>query len=314
MAIKINWQDLLKRYINWQEIVRVYKNGGQIRPETVPPVSPLLCFTAEEANSTITLHISVGYPSVWFEKSYDGISWSQWNLNSPITLNNIWDKVYIRNASETPTILSTDNYHYYFTMTWLIWASWDINYLLCKYSTNTLTYVYCYQGLFMDCISLTTPPLLPSVELLRGCYFQMFQGCTSLRDAPHLPATVLPDYCYQWMLSNCSSLTNIWSLNITNIWYRSCYGMFLNCSSLAQLVSLPATSLSSGCYGTMFRNCPLIKLSETQTWEYQTPYRIPTSLTGTEDGSLYNMFDGTWWTFTGTPSINTTYYTSNQVI
>lgn len=37
MAIKINWQDLLKRFINWQEIVRVYKNGGQIRPETVPP-------------------------------------------------------------------------------------------------------------------------------------------------------------------------------------------------------------------------------------------------------------------------------------
>lgn len=37
MAIKINWQDLLKRFINWQEIVRVYKNGWQIRPETVPP-------------------------------------------------------------------------------------------------------------------------------------------------------------------------------------------------------------------------------------------------------------------------------------
>ena len=42
MAIKINWQDLLKRFINWQELVRVYKNGGQIRPETVPPTPPFI--------------------------------------------------------------------------------------------------------------------------------------------------------------------------------------------------------------------------------------------------------------------------------
>jgi hypothetical protein len=26
------------------------------------------------------------------------------------------------------------------------------------------------------------------------------------------------------------------------------------------------------------------------------------------------MFSSTWWTFTGTPSINTTYYTSNTLV
>ena len=55
MAIKIDWQDLLKRYINWQEIVRVYKNGGEIRPNTVPPTPPVfdnyLCFTANTSGS-----------------------------------------------------------------------------------------------------------------------------------------------------------------------------------------------------------------------------------------------------------------------
>lgn len=37
MAIKIDGQDLLKKFIGWQEIVRIYKNGGEIRPNTVPP-------------------------------------------------------------------------------------------------------------------------------------------------------------------------------------------------------------------------------------------------------------------------------------
>ena len=37
MAIKINNQDLQARYINWNSIAKVMLNGGQIRPETVPP-------------------------------------------------------------------------------------------------------------------------------------------------------------------------------------------------------------------------------------------------------------------------------------
>jgi hypothetical protein len=65
----------------------------------------------------------------------------------------------------------------------------------------------------------------------------------------------------------------------------------------------------------MFRNCSKIKLSTTQTWEYQTEYRIPTTWTWTSwSSSLSNMFTSTWWTFTWTPSINTTYYTSNTVV
>ena len=65
----------------------------------------------------------------------------------------------------------------------------------------------------------------------------------------------------------------------------------------------------------MFYGCRLIKLSTTQTGEYQTPYRIPKSGTGTTaTGALTEMFANTGGTFTGTPSINTTYYTSNTVV
>lgn len=65
----------------------------------------------------------------------------------------------------------------------------------------------------------------------------------------------------------------------------------------------------------MFSGCTNIKLSTTKTGEYQTAYRIPISGTGmTTTDTLTSMFTGTGGTFTGTPEINTTYYTSNTVV
>ena len=65
----------------------------------------------------------------------------------------------------------------------------------------------------------------------------------------------------------------------------------------------------------MFKGCTNIKLSETQTGEYQTAYRMPPSGTGTTAANAFKeMFDSTGGTFTGTPVINTTYYTSNNIV
>ena len=117
------------------------------------------------------------------------------------------------------------------------------------------------------------------------CYSSMFAGCTSLTTTPSLPATTLAKYCYT--------------------------GMFDGCTALTTAPALPATTLAVGCYRNMFRDCSLIKLSATQTGEYQTAYRIPTSGTGTTaNKALDAMFANTGGTFTGTPSINTTYYLS----
>lgn len=91
--------------------------------------------------------------------------------------------------------------------------------------------------------------------------------------------------------------------------------MFSGCSNLEALPALPATTMKNYCYRDMFRNCSKIKLSSTQTWDYQTKYRIPTSWTGSTATSWNsNMFSNTWGTFTSNPSINTTYYTSNTVV
>lgn len=107
---------------------------------------------------------------------------------------------------------------------------------------------------------------------------------------PRLPATTLGSWCY--------------------------WDMFLGCRELEALPELPATTLHWGCYWDMFRTCSKIKLSTIQTWEYQTPYRIPITWTGVDlDGdSTFGMFDLTWGTFTWTPNVNQTYYTSNTII
>jgi hypothetical protein len=66
----------------------------------------------------------------------------------------------------------------------------------------------------------------------------------------------------------------------------------------------------------MFSGCSSIKLSTTKTGEYVNKYRIPSgTATGvTATNALGSMFKNTGGTFTGTPTINTTYYTSNEIV
>jgi len=172
-----------------------------------------------------------------------------------------------------------------------------------------------YREMFRGCTSLTTAPELPATTLAERCYESMFYGCTSLTTAPALPATTLTSNCYFYMFDGCTSLTTAPALPATTL-TDNCYSsMFYGCTSLTTAPALPATTLAYHCYYYMFYGCTLIKLSLTQTGEYQTPYRIPSSGTGTTGtDSLNYMFGNTGGTFTGTPTINATYYTSNTVI
>lgn len=200
---------------------------------------------------------------------------------------------------------------------------------------------YCYYQLFYNCTSLTTAPELPATTLADNCYGWMFYNCTSLTLAPELPATTLADQCYEYMFGNCTSLTSSPELPATTLaglcysnmfsgctslttapslpattLAHNCYAkMFYNCTSLVAVPELPATTLANYCYDNMFYGCSLIKLSTTKTDEYQTAYRIPALGTGiTAKYAIINMFASTGGTFTGTPEINTTYYTSNTVV
>lgn len=121
------------------------------------------------------------------------------------------------------------------------------------------------------------------------CFVDLFNGCTALTSCPTLNATTLSNYCY--------------------------YQLFYNCNNLETLPRLPATTIPDWPYQSIFKWCSKIKISSTQTWAYQTPYRIPIEWTWTA-GSYWNdsMFYGTWWTFQSNPSLNTTYYTSNTLV
>ena len=117
----------------------------------------------------------------------------------------------------------------------------------------------------------------------------MFYGCTSLIIAPALPATTLSICCYTYM--------------------------FYGCTSLVTAPALPATTLANYCYYRIFYGCSNLKLSTTMTGIYDTAYRIPTIGTGTTaTDTLFEMFILTGGTFTGTPTINTTYYTENTPV
>ena len=281
------WTSEIKNIYVWTTPVKeVYVGTTKIRPTT----PPYLCFTANTAGSTVQLTKTWSPTSVTLETSTDGINWTSYYPNWTRTLSNIWDKVYFRNTSETTTGFSTNTSNYYkFVMTWSIAASWDTTSLINKNLTDTLSWGYCFLLLFHNCTSLTSAPELPATTITNNCYYSMFNWCTNLTTAPKLPATTLVQYCYS--------------------------SMFSDCSNLEILPKLPATTLKNYCYSNMFKWCSKIKLNTTQTWEYQTPYRIPTTWTGaTATGALGNMFRATWWTFTSDPTINTTYYTSNTLI
>ena len=175
--------------------------------------------------------------------------------------------------------------------------------------------VACYGDMFYGCTSLTSAPALPATTLAGYCYFQMFYGCTSLTTAPALPATTLAEQCYYEMFRGCTSLTFAPVLPATTL-ADSCYsGMFEGCTSIETLPSLPATTLLPHCYSNMFYGCSLIKLSTTQSAEYTNAYTIPSQGTGTTASSaLNNMFTNTGGSFQGSPTINTTYYTSNTIV
>ena len=134
-----------------------------------------LCFTAEEANSTITMSAVDSAPTVYLETSSTGEdgSWSDFTVGSTtITLANIGDKVYFR-AKQDNNVFATSAMKYNkFVMTGKIAASGNLNTLLkADGSVADLSgrnYCYCYM--FRDCTSLTQAPELPATTLATRCY------------------------------------------------------------------------------------------------------------------------------------------------
>jgi len=181
--------------------------------------------------------------------------------------------------------------------------------------STTIPSSYCFYYLFRGASRLVSAPQLPATTLTSYCYTGMFYGCTSLATAPDLPATTLTQRCYNNMFRQCYALTVAPKISATSLDSYCCNNMFYQCTALHTLPKLNATTLMTQCYYAMFSGCSNVKLSTTQTSEYQYAYRIPTSGTGTTaSNALASMFASTGGTFTGTPTINTTYYTDHEPI
>ena len=256
----------------------VFRHYGE---ETVE-IPDYLCFTAEEAGSTVAMAVN-GTPTKGqaFEYSIDETNWSVFTPGTTtITLANVGNKVYFR--GDNTTVGESNSIYYKFVMSGKIAASGNIMSLLdktCKSRTISNSWCYnhmfygckslttapalpattlairCYNYMFYDCKSLTTAPALPATTLANYCYDSIFYGCTSLTTAPLLPATTLASGCYNFMFYNCTSLTTAPALPATTL-ETYCYNyMFYGCKSLTTAPALPATTLASRCYSYMFQNC-----------------------------------------------------------
>jgi hypothetical protein len=114
---------------------------------------------------------------------------------------------------------------------------------------------YCYAGMFMDCQSLISGPILQSQKLASHCFVYMFSGCTALVNAPVLPATTLAEGCYGGMFMGCTAMVNAPALPATKM-ERACYtSMFTGCTALEVAPTLAALSLAEDCYAGMFEGC-----------------------------------------------------------
>lgn len=230
---------------------------------------PWLCFTAQQANSTIRLD-KVGTPNaVSLETSRDGKVWTPYswtdNTGDTITLTKVSEKVYWRNIVEDDSgVFSSTNENYYnFILVGLIAASGNIQSLLKKDCNRLSVHSYCYCSLFANCKALTKAPMLPAIYLALRCYQMMFNYCTSLVVAPKLPALTLSSTCYYSMFNRCTALLEAPELPATSL-ANTCYQqMFANCESLRTAPELPATIGYLNCYRRMFENCnflPSVKM------------------------------------------------------
>ena len=173
----------------------------------------------------------------------------------------------------------------------------------------------CFNYMFYNATTLIKAPILPAMTLADNCYDGMFYGCTSLTTPPELPGMTLADTCYCSMFQSCTGLTVAPTLPATTLAASCYYSMFSDCRGLTTAPNLPATTLADYCYIDMFYGCTGLKISTILTGIYDTAYRIPTTGTGTTaSDALTQMFTGTGGTFTGTPTINTTYYTENTPV
>lgn len=259
----IVWTD--KMQANWEQTNTSSPDYIQNKPTlfsgdyndlTNKPVIPedsrdYLCFTALESNSTVAMetynNVATTYkPTV--EYSTDKVTWHTLITNatpdSPVTLANVGDKMWVRGDNAHFSANNTD--YTKFVLTGKVNVSGNIMSLLdksCKQITLPTAsedlQSYVFASLFYNNSALVdvSELELPAMTMVYGCYYSMFRSCSNLVNSPKLPATTLDTYCYGGMFRDCTSLTEAPYLPVNEITgglsvYNS---MFRGCSSLKRI-------------------------------------------------------------------------------
>ncbi|MBR4815433.1 MAG: fibronectin type III domain-containing protein, partial [Paludibacteraceae bacterium] len=222
-------------------------------------INKILCFTAEEANSQVWYtDESNCSPNLQYSTD-EGKTWSKFNANEKVNLENPGDKVYVTGININGFHSTTDYFeHINFGMSGRIAASGSVMSLIDGTAeTSVIPSSHCFHKLFANCDALTQAPELPATTLTENCYNNMFYGCTNLTKAPALPATTLTESCYSSMFSGCTSLTTAPELPAMDLAYACYQRMFSECTSLTTPPKLPATKLEIACYQEMFASSGL---------------------------------------------------------
>jgi len=235
-TMKIGNLDMVNLYVGNDEASKVYVGNNAIWEK---PSSGYwgLCFTAEQANSTVALFKYGEPPAITLQTSTDGETWTPYTIGDTITLANVGDKVYFAAGSGGNATFSTFTTTYYgYAMTGSISASGNIMSLLDKDNQlDTIPCDHCFYSLFKTCTTLTTAPELPATTLTGYCYLSMFMSCIALTTAPELPATTLAPHCYNKMFRYCSALTTAPELPATTLDTQCYVGIFAGCTNLTSI-------------------------------------------------------------------------------
>ena len=179
-----------------------------------------LCFTAEQANSSVAMVTTGNAPSVSLEHSTDASNWTPFEVGrTTITLASVGDMVYLRAGSGGNTKFGTDLSNYNsFALTGKIAASGNIMSML-NGSTplDSITEGFCFCGLFENAAALTQAPELPARVVSSQAYAKLFRLCSSLLKGPTLRGVSSDGTpaCGRQLFDNCSSLKEI-SVNWTS--------------------------------------------------------------------------------------------------
>ena len=114
--------------INGRTVSRLSINGREVSLGST--ASDALCFTAKYNNATIKL-TKVGSPdNINLQTSFNGKSWTPYNVEDVITIPNMGGKVYFKAVGSNDRMATSPSDYYKFVSTSELEASGNVNSLL----------------------------------------------------------------------------------------------------------------------------------------------------------------------------------------